>query len=550
MKGQRSLLIKEIIEIAVLFFLLFLLVKISYSNIHESLSVIKYHLQWHTHSLLKNYDFFLHSHNKFLLNTLQFPKGGGADGFVSAFYLLPLFIFSKLFGGLSLTVMYLFTVTSSIILLVLFYYWIRKFWDKETAFFAAFFLGYSAIFQEIARSGTYISFSLLFAIIWIIYLYKISEKMTVTSYFPLGVLTGIGFYGYGLLRGLFLVACLYIILSKDGRNGKKFLLFLTGMMIVIIPGVALKISMTGFARYKDNPILFFFDKEYIRTSGDFVRNIGLFWDRMLGGRQVIEPLLYNNSHAPFLDRLLVLPFLIGIAHALKKRHERRFLLLLVISLVIYLTPLLFTSSLGYREARRSLMYVIPTYIFIGFGMSAIFNFVGSLSGRIYKYLLRLVIFGGIAFIMFNNFLYFNKYIISSRRDIGILNLADQINNSKISGGVYYFERVRRVQTVLVGSLYMWELESEVLRLSMMGGMNGSLKIWDIGSFEQIKPGSKNFYLIKSPYIPEPRFETLCKQYHLSSKLLMISPITERTHHRSPDNSFRLYYVTKEKGNSN
>lgn len=546
--------IKETRETIIMFFLLLLLIVVSYANIDESISVVKYHLHWSMSSLTKNYDLYLHSYKDFLLNTLMFHTGGGSAGWKTAFYLLPLFTFTKLFGGLSLYNIYLFTITTSIISLLLFYYWIRKFWGREVAFFSAFFLGYSAVFQEIARSGSYISFSVIFAVIWIIFLYRCSKNKSTLSYFLLGVLTGITWYGYGTLRCLTLVACAYILLSSPEKRAKKFMLFLMGMLIIIAPGIILKLKTVNLQEYKEPFHRLFFDRENIRSLKELGQNIGYFLNRFLGGRQIMEPLITNNCHAHFLNRLLVIPLVAGIVRALKSRRDRKYLLLIVLSLAVYLTPLLITSSAGYRQARRSLLYVIPTYLFIGLGMDGIFIFVKSLSHIIFKRILQLLIFSVIIFIIISEFLFVNTHIIRGNRDLGILKFAKAINTLGIEGEVYYFEldvplegKMRDVST------YRFTRESDILRVALMNSRGNFPRLVKINGLTEINPSLKSFYLVKSPLIAEEEFAALCNKNALSFTLLIDSSVFNfkltKKNPKLKDRFFKLYFIARQTGYS-
>lgn len=539
--------IKKSQEPIILLLLLIILIIISYTGVTESISVVKYHLHWDIGKLIENYNLFLYAPKDFFLNTLPLHQGDGQAGWRTIFYLLPLFICIKLFGGLSLKAVYLFTITTSIFFLLFFYLWVKKFWSKKVAFFATFFLGYSAIFQEIARSGSYISFSILFAIILIFYSYNCLNNGKILSYFFLGILTGIAMYGYGTLRCLFLVVCICIMFERSCFSRKRLALFFIGLILVILPGIILTINKLN-PEYSNLHSLFF--DEELFTVGRFPlselkQNVVCFLNRISGGPQIILPIITNNFHAHFLNRLLIAPFVIGVIAGLKRKNDYKHLLL-ILSLAIYLTPLITTNS-GYSQARRSLLYIIPTYLFIGLGVDKAIVFINSLSSIFFKRALQLFLLSGIIFIAISEVFYTNKYIINANRDLGLLKFADNIKKFETGENLYYLETINTM------SVYVYTNEGIILEVALMSGKDTHPNVVIIKDLNEIPRQLKSFYLVKSPYISQQEYGGLCKKYFMNYKLLCASPVLNYLNYSDrglqskfpEDMFFNLYFIVRQ-----
>jgi hypothetical protein len=535
--------INKIQEAGILFSLFLLLTLISYSQIDKSFAFAKYHFSSKISDLLQSYHYYSSNLKEFISTTSALPPGSIVNGWKNVLFLWPLFVFSKWMGGLSLQAVYCFTVTTTLIFLVLFYSWLKMFWSKEAAFWATFFLGYSAIFQEIARSGSFAAYSLLLAMVWIIGLYWCAKVKTLWSYLWLGVFTGIIWYGYGILRCLLLAAGAVITRLQDNSRVQTAFWFLVGLFIVIVPGGILAVK--GAPQHHYNYFHIFFDPENIRGFKDLGENLISFVQRILGWSQEIEPPLdKHRSHAHFLNSLLVLPLLMGLVHALKFRRNLSETLLLILSAAIYLTPLLLTSSSGYRYPRRSLMYIIPTYALIGLGMETIFNFLRSVSANTVKRGLQGLIFCSIIFILFSEFFYFRNNIIAGNRDLGILKFAKDINKAGIKGKLYYWELKilpnLRNRDRYPFTVYTWVSESTLLNLALLN--KGQLPLLEtVYSLEQVNP-QHNFYLAKSPLISDQEFADSCQAKRWRCELLADSQVVNFDHPSSQPMFFKLYSV--------
>lgn len=528
-----------------------LLLVLSYSRVEDSFSFVKYHFKSKLNDLLPNYSLYHHSLGEFLLRTSSFPLGNSASGWDTVLYLFPLFVFSDLLGGLSLKSMYLFTITTSLIFLFYFYCWVRRFWGKEAAFYAAFFLGFSSIFQEFARSGSYITYGLLIAIIWIIYFFGFKIERNLEDYFLLGLITGLTWYGYGTLRCLTLIALLYIGMQKG--SFKKIGLFILGIVAVILPGLLIKFQFHNIKNYHGPFLWLIFDKESSFSPlnwnfNDFIsvifNNLNILFNVLLGGCPVFEPGVIDNAHAAFWNQWLIIPLLLGFKtlYQLKDRSSLRLWLLLIF--IIFLTPCLLTSSVGYIAARRSLLYVIPSYALIGLGIKEIFIWIGNIQRRLPKALITFIFVFICSIFISSEQNFIDNHILNVKaRDVGMIEFAQKIKQADYGGPIYYLEERPTLRALREG-IYRFSLESDIMRVVMLEhGQERSIQSKNLNNGLDNEEG----YIVKSPLIPQGIFESWCKRNELENRLLLESPVY--LFQSAGYEPFKLYFVRKEKRES-
>ena len=414
-------------------------------HIEKSISVIKYHFQggngWPLSGLFDNYALYHNSFKDFLLKTSSFHSGCTGAQWFSAVYLLPLFVFCDLFGGLSLKLICFFTVVSSLIFLCLFYWWGRRIFGKQAAFFAVFFLGVSSFFQEIARSGSFTVYSLFITMVCIMSCFLYKRDNSLGYCFFLGILNGLLWYGYSTSRPLSLVFIVFVFLWSNGRYKWKAIgLFLAGMAILIVPGSILLLEQN---RHSPQSVhLLFIDKENILdcSCGSFNSilqcihdNLRIFGQRMMGARQLVEPAIVDKTHAPFYNPILAVPLFIGIGATLMRWRHPAVQLMLFMSLMIYVTPIM-TSTIGYVETRRELLYVIPSYCFIGLGMKKIADWIRMIQDRFLKRGMMFLMVFVIIIVLAHEIKFFVQYVLSSKRDVGLLTLVEKIKGIGHGGG--------------------------------------------------------------------------------------------------------------------
>ena len=552
-------------EMIPLALLLGLVAIISYVHIGQSISLGKYHLQWGINNLLSNYDLFHHSFKEFLFRTSVLHPGNSESEWHTISFLLPLFVFSDLIGGLSLKTICLFTVTGSLIFLSLFYGWIKEFWGKPTALWAAFFLGFSSIFQEIARSGSYDAVSLLIAIGWCFYLFRLGNGEKLMPYFIWGLLTALTWYGYGILRSLTLIALAQVLLSKILKKKQALGLFLLGMMLVLIPGFLIKIWVEGIDlnHYHAPAYTLLIDREsafgwnFETMVKEVLINVKVFAQRMLGANQLLEPVFINRTHAPFWDHLLLIPLLIGVWQTIKRKEYYPNQLLVILSFFIFLAPCLLTSSKGFEEARRSLLYIIPGYCFIGLGTKEILQWINNFKNVQIKNAINIIFFGIVFIIVIIEFSFVQSYIISSNRDFGMIEFAHQINKIHSVRYIYYLEHSTSnsahdypdnhlIKPLDRQSIYRFADESELLRVALMQKGKIDYHVKSGTAPDQVPFLPNTYYVVKSPCVSFEEFDNWCVLNHLKAKTLITSNVQNESS-VNPVSPFGFYFVEKTPG---
>jgi len=521
---------------------LFLLIAwISFFHVDQSITVIKYNFYYKIANLSKNYSLYHHSFKDFLLQTSAFHPGGSDAGWRTVFYLLPLFLFCDLLGGLSLKTICFFTVTSSLFMLFLFYRWMLKQWGKEAAFLGTLFFGLSAVFQEIARSGSYISYSIFMAMAWALLLFECAKNGKPVLYGMLGLFTGFIYYGHALLRSSPLIVLIQVLL-QPGRKMLSIALFLMGMTIIVAPGVL--VLLLHLKDYHDSLHVLFVNKENIfdwtkgnlnSFSGELFRNLTIFIKRMLGGQQHLEPVMGYVPHAGLFHPLLVLALIIGFVKTLRSCRQPSYQSLLILSSVIYVTPLL-TSSMGYNDVRRALLYVIPSYCFIGLGMKEILEWMRRLPEVATKRILIFLMTGLMGWVIISEMIFVHRHILTSGRDPGLLAFADKIKGINTCGTIYYLEKQ---------SLYILTPESDILTIALMQNGKSCYEVRGIFSPDtKLVLSDRNNFLVKNPFITDKQFNSWCDYQKFICKPIFESPLNYQLDKTlSP---FRLYDASYKK----
>jgi hypothetical protein len=534
---------ENLIEIVVLAVLLWLIAMISFSKVDESICLAKYHFQCGISNLINNYSLYHHSPRRFLFETSAFHPGNSESGWKTVSYLLPLFIFSDLLGGLSLKTTYLFTITASLMFLVLFYGWVRRTWGKEAAFFGTVFLGFSSAFQEIARSGSYDTYSTLLAMGWVWFFFQYRSLNRLMVYFWLGLLTGLIWYGYGILRCLTLVGLVHVISLRNSLRLRGIALFLCAMMAILIPGLIIKIYLLKHPGPWQGII---FDKESVFEAGqhqwngilkEIMINLKALGQRMMGANQLLEPVIKNKIHAPFWNPILVVPLFIGGLTVFFDRQKKENQMLFLLAIVIYFVPCLLTSSGGYLEARRSLLYIIPSYCLIGLGLQSISQWISATRSSVLRWTVAVAIAVGTMVVSGQEWNFFNQRILNQKpRDLGLLEFAQNIKQKKYTGLLYYLEehstsrkiydnRFRMLKLFGKASIYQFCFESSLLSMALLDHGQSALEIKSTTLEEKISDPA-SFYLAKSPIISQSEFDQWCVQNDLQSTLVFSSPLRE------------------------
>lgn len=500
---------------------------ISCSQLQQSMSAVKYHWLGNISNLLDNYERFHNSFSDFLFFTSHFQRGQSDAQWSTSLYLMPLFLFCDVLGGLSIKTICIFSVTSSLLALIVFYCWIRSFWGRQVAFYSVILLGFSSIFQEIARSGDFIAFSFLLAVIWIFFFFRlIRSGGTSIYYFCFGLLTGVMVCFYWILKGFAIVALGYMFSLKKQRKMLGIGLYLLGIGIVVMPGV--------FILFNNHISFFPSDKENIHSFKEFLSNWHVFIQHIFGNNLILEPYIKDTFHACFWNPLLVWPLLVGVISAfLKCRYKRDNFWLFILVFFIFFPPMMFYF---YSEARRSLFYIIPSYCFIGLGIVEILYWVKNFKNVALKVTVNFLCLVMICFVVYSEMNILQEKIIINKRDFGLLKFAESIQKMHLNGDLYYLESSFRVGYISLG----WgSRESSVFRVAMMDNGKTSFNISNGYLSTELPFKGGMYYVVLSPFIPLSDYREWCSRNNLRSSLIFQSNF-EDVPRKHP---FILYFVS-------
>jgi len=546
LNGPKTQKRRDLVEIFVLIALFLLLSVFSLTHVDKSILVVKYLFQYNIQYLPQNYFKYHHAFSEFLFQTCIFHQGNSEAGWKTAFFLWPLFVFCDALGGLTLTNICLFTVITSLLTLILFYWWVRKNWGPQAAFWGAGFFGFSAVFQEFARSGSYDAYSILTAMLWIMLFFYCAQKATALSYGVLGFFTGLSWYGYSMLR-TFIVAALIEIFYFAKRRCLSGSLFLAGVFLWIIPGVIILLQVLHRYHFHGTLGVLMVDKENIFSivKGDvhgffevIFHNFVNFFKRLLGFNDLMDCPSNNQAHAHFLNHLLVIPMILGFISVWKRRKEISGRLLIMLSAVIFLTPL-FTSSWANNEARRFLFYVLPVYCLIGIGMREIFLWRDSIKREDARSMAGIWIALCVSFVLLSEIQFSNKVILSGQRELGLADFADKLNERQESATIVYLEKKQ-------DSFYYFSNEGYLLRLLLEKNGRHNYEVKETLLDTPLDP-SPTFYIVKSPMITNKEFRFWCQNNRLvcGHSVLRSAIKNQSVEPLAGDEAFELYAVSPQ-----
>ena len=540
---------KNLVEILALSALFFLLVMISYYHVKQSFSLIKYGFPDGIEGLLRNYFRYHRSFSTLLSHTTTYNPGGSQSSNHNIFYLGPLFLFCDLLGGLSLKTMYLFSITISLVFIGVFYLWVKESWGKQTALYSAFFLGFSSVFQEFARSSTCHTYNLFIGMIWVLFFFYCSKTEHLKYFFLLGLLTGLTWYGYGTLRFLTLCVISYIIFLKNSRKLITFSVFLTGMIIVLLPGFLTLLEKQHIYSIKDLTYIIrcCFDT---KTLSAFETHRGAFrtilFNLNIMGHALLGALLgAKESMAPFpgpyasLNSLLSVPLLIGIWRTIRSGRKLQNQLLLLLFLSTFLVPCFIL--IHFHFARQHLLLLIPVFCFYGLGTKEIVTWINNIRKRNIKYVIACLFAFLLYTILIQEMLFFKTVIISSQRDFtGLLTFVNKIKtNGPPTENIYGLQGPTRKP-------YIYK-ECSLMRMALINKGQSYFQTIPINSNIPSLNLPKNFYLCKGPMISQQLFDTWCENNRLKASLILNSPVINMYQEKEPElysNSYALYAIQK------
>lgn len=487
---------------SILFPVLFLVVAyLSFRGLFDGVCMRKYYLHWNLSGLMQMYEWFNEDFLSFIIKSLTWHQGDSESTFSSFFFLFPFFSIIKVIGSLSIYSLYVYSCVIQLLFFAAFYFFVSSAFGRRIAFLAAFFLGTSAVFQEMVRSGNYYPLTLLAAVGIIYLLYRVVFFYSSKSLFALAALIGVSWYLYGVIRPLSVFAFLTpFFVCRKRISSKELGLYILIVLAILGLGLTLLMLKTGtsssfFVSLFDEEYISFNDERLLSVVRDFFINIKLLFLRACGAGQRLfvfdHSILEYDFHAHFINKWLSLflgiGFILSVLKAFKNAHFRLFLLVSCIVII----PMLFTSSFGYAQARRSALYLIPFYVFAGIGVDSFLRFVINhlRNPRSQWFVLMLfVFFAGSVFISENA--YVRNQICSPKRDFGFVDFAQKASPYLKGKSVFYMERADQE------NLYMYGSDSEILRFLLY---RFDCKVESL-ILKQQNLSMREVYVVKSPYI--------------------------------------------------
>jgi hypothetical protein len=491
-------------------FSFFFMILISFVNIEQSYSPLKYYGYLELDKLLDHYNEYKTDFKSFLYNTYIFPTGNSSSSNKSFYFLFPLFIGIDLLGELNLANLYRIVVIFGLASIILLFLFLKKYWGSPIAFFSSVFYGFSPWFQELFRSHSYHGPSVFIALLILYIAFEILEregKYQGILSFLLGLFIGIGYYYYGMLRGLILFG-LIILWQKKNKRLKSLSLFFTGILLIVGLGIYLRFSSGGV----------FFDKEFFLSEPKpwgllFKQPFLIFYQ--IFTPKVIQAGDYNVvSHARLLLPILFLPFTLGvfISTMQKQKHNKLFNLF---SLILFFSILITTNC----QIRRMTLLIIPTYIYTGIGTFYIYTLIQKIKINRLAPLLKIIFTFIIILIILLQVLYINSKILNSERTLGFLRVAQEIKKQNISGKIFLLMKDSRKKV---------HGEREEVFIKLENYEKFSMKTIDIQTIDPEKLEKillseypLEFYLIITPF-----FESIIIERYLTGVGLRISELSK------------------------
>ena len=495
-------------------------------NIRDNLSVTQFLSERWINNLIDNYRYFKNSFFQFVINTIPLHEGDSNSGWRSFYYLLPLFVVSKLNGGLNLTNLHLFVYFNSVIFLFLFYYFLKEYCGSTAANIGIYFFVFSAFFQNFARSFSYHIPSLLVAMVLIIFIFKFQNMSHRNSFFFLGLVSGISWYYYGPLRFLFPVA-IWVVSKRIKLFFKFGFYFCLGLGIIILPGLVMAIINKGSVFDQEN--IFYTEPGYNKVFYlAWLDNIKSFLSVSMGNKFV-------DGDSSLINKILFFPFIIGVVHTIINFRNKFHKLLILLTIAICVFPIFLTSF--HYQIRRYILHCIPFYIFIGIGGSRIASYLRVKNNFFKKIFLCIVIFLLIGIVLSESTsLACNVWQKRSDKDIlrfgRFMREYAFYNNTPI---FYLQENPHK----LAERDYEADLLSLILREK-----NPASNVININGLYSINSIPPAFYIATSPFIDEKSFLLECKEKDLSSRLVLLCSYGGKLGIINKD--FRLYFVIKNK----
>ena len=502
--------------------ILFIGISLSFLNLSESISVDKFCFEWGIENLIENYHLFSTDFLGFWKATISLHSGDSESGWSSFYYLLPLFLFLKLLGGLSLYNLHLFVFLNAALLLIVFYVLMRRYWGAGAANIGILFFVFSSFFNEIATTAGYHTPTVLLAAVLMLSLFKYhylpSKKLAVW----LGLLSGLSWYYYGVIRFILPVSVGVIACKKD--NYKHLALFLLGLVVVCSIGFIFTVSNKG--SFFDQENIFYQEPGYQKVFYmTWFNNIRAFWAGLNGKT-------YHDSHARLMHTILLIPLIIGIVHVCKNIKYKANRLLIFFLFAICFFPVVITFA--HWQLRRYILYCIPLYILIGIGGRVLVDYIHSIRNKYYKNVCYILIAALTFQMIAGEFVIINNGIWHRRHErISLLSFGKEVKKYSCIKSFYYLRETPHK---------LYEVDAEAALLTLILEREYCDKVRAVTSLEFLRNTENDVYIITSPHIQQEALLKECEKRSRNAELIALASYGEGP---GEAENFKLYAVKKK-----
>lgn len=364
-------------------FVVVMLVFISSFSFASSLLNNKFIFVTNITKLKENYDLLSDGYIfGFLKNTLPLHQGDSESAGVSFFYMIPMFISTVFFGGLSLFNLAVVNAVGALFALQVYYFFVKKYYGNNVAVVAAVLFGSSYYFQNFLRSSSYLGISLLICglFLYTFYMAFIDNKKIVLAAFVLML----GFHFYGPLRYFFLMPLLFL---PNRHKRKKVLSFYFWFFVFVLPFVLLRLKVGGGIFDEEHVLVYSKGYEYGENFLTYLDKMSAVFNLPLFIKGVFlqiyknfnllfsifntETLQVNPYHSNLLSFLILPFFIFGFFTSLKKCSKEIYAILLFLFICIVIAPFIITADPV--QVRRIMLWPPVVFLFIGVGFNDLIN---------------------------------------------------------------------------------------------------------------------------------------------------------------------------------
>jgi hypothetical protein len=185
------------------------------------------------------------------------------------------------------------------------------------------------------------------------------------------------------------------------------------------------------------------------------------------------------------------------------------------------------------------------YCYLGLGAKLILDLVLKIKLLWAKRLILLffVIIIGNVLVLERSFVH--EYILSPKRDLGLLAFSDKLKKLKVGGEMLYLERPERKLPQDKRPLYLFASESNIMRVALVEKGKEPFRITSITPTASAPYLLESLFLTKSPDISEKEFSQWCVRNKLKSSLVFESPVINLPHKtKLEEGLFKFYKINR------